>query len=150
MIEKPRECWSVLEQRSVQEIEKNRISIKKAEQVHSKLEASQKRLKEMYEEYRLKSITPNPLTLGMSDALNQRQFMTQLGELLDRVELDIQKSEKMIAHLNSNHIKFEIERQKMQSLDEQEKSAYRKLERQYEQKRMDEIGVMQFNSKRNS
>ena len=147
---KPRQCWSVLESKAQLELDKVRASVDKAQKVHDKLLASQSRLKGMYEEYRLQSIAPKPNSLGMSDTLNQRQFMTQLMELLDRMASDITKSSRMLSLLKSKRSIFEIERQKMQSLDEQEKNTFKKLELKMDQRRMDEVGVMQFNLRQRS
>ena len=109
------------------------------------LGASQKRLRFLYEEYRLQGAGQNELTLGMQDAMNQRQFMSQLMTLSERVEQDIGKAAAALDALSKRLTEAEGERIKMKTLDEQEILIFQIRNNKREQRNMDELGVSQFN-----
>ena len=89
---KIRACWSALEGKAEQKITQLRADTVQAEQLRDSLLASQQRLEQLYEEYRVKTAAADT-SLGMSDAMNQRQFMSQLLTLRERVERDIGTSQ---------------------------------------------------------
>ena len=119
--------------------------IVRANKLLETLEASQQRLQFLYEEYRLQGANAAQLSHGMQDAMNQRQFMAQLATLSQRVAQDIEKAEAALASLRQQQAPTEIERLKMQTLDEQEVLAFEVRTRRREQRSMDELGVSQFN-----
>ena len=119
--------------------------IVRANKLLETLEASQQRLQFLYEEYRLQGANAAQLSHGMQDAMNQRQFMAQLATLSQRVAQDIEKAEAALASLRQQQAGAEIERLKMQTLDEQEVLAFEVRTRRREQRSMDELGVSQFN-----
>ena len=119
--------------------------IGRANKLLETLEASQQRLQFLYEEYRLQGANAAQLSHGMQDAMNQRQFMAQLATLSQRVVQDIEKAEAALASLRQQQARTEIERLKMQTLDEQEVHAFEVRTRRREQRTMDELGVSQFN-----
>ena len=109
------------------------------------LQSSQQRVQTMYDEYRDKINNPSQESLGMSEAMNQRQFMSQLLVLMQRVKTDIQHTENLLLSIKERLIEAERERIKMQTLADQNAMAVRKDLNKREQKKMDEMGVMQFN-----
>jgi flagellar export protein FliJ len=109
------------------------------------LQSSQKRVQVMYDEYRDKINTEGNHSLGMSEAMNQRQFMSQLLVLMQRVKIDMQHTENLILSLKERLLEAERERIKMQTLADQNASAVQKVLSKREQKKMDDLGVMQFN-----
>jgi flagellar export protein FliJ len=109
------------------------------------LESSEKRVQVMYDEYRDKTNTEGNQSLGMSEAMNQRQFMSQLLVLMQRVKIDMQHTENLILSLKERLLEAERERIKMQTLADQNASAVQKVLSKREQKKMDDLGVMQFN-----
>ncbi len=117
----------------------------RANQLLETLEASQQRLEFLYEEYRLQGANAAQLSHGMQDAMNQRQFMAQLATLSQRVAQDIEKAKAALASLRQQQAGAEIERLKMQTLDEKEVLAFEGRMRRREQRSMDELGVSQFN-----
>jgi flagellar export protein FliJ len=119
--------------------------IGRANKLLETLEASQQRLQFLYEEYRLQGANAAQLSHGMQDAMNQRQFMAQLATLSQRVVQDIEKAEAALASLRQQQAGAEIERLKMQTLDEKEVLAFEGRMRRREQRSMDELGVSQFN-----
>jgi len=119
--------------------------IGRANKLLETLEASQQRLQFLYEEYRLQGANAAQLSHGMQDAMNQRQFMAQLATLSQRVAQDIEKAKAALAGLRQQQVRAEIERLKMQTLDEKEVLAFEGRMRRREQRSMDELGVSQFN-----
>jgi flagellar export protein FliJ len=83
----------------------------------------------------------------MREAMNQRQFMSQLLTLLQRVETDILYTENALVGIKEKLIVAERERIKMQTLADQNALAVQRAENKKDQRRMDALGVMQFNLK---
>ena len=142
---KPRQCWSVLEDRAQQKVSQVQADIVRARTVLETLNASYKRLQFLYEEYRAQGVGANSVSYGMQDAMNHRQFMSQLMTLSERVVQDIEKATIALNALHKKMIEAEGERLKMKTLDEQEILAFQLKNRKREQRSMDELGVSQFN-----
>lgn len=139
-----RNCWSALENKAEQKIQALRSQGLKAQEMLENLQSSHARLVFLYEEYRAQSAAALELK-GMQDALNQRQFMSQLQTLRDRVDSDLQQTQKQIDVVAQSIQMTEIERLKMKTLRENDLAEHNRLLARAEQRRMDEVGVLQFN-----
>jgi flagellar export protein FliJ len=142
-----RPCWTVLAQKA-----EDKIALIQNELTHTRnhlnnLKNSEARVQKMYDEYREGLSQLNSQSLGMREAMNQRQFMSQLLSLLQRVRTDIQYAENALAGIKERHIAAERERIKMQTLADQNAQAVQRAESIKDQRRMDALGVMQFNLK---
>lgn len=144
---KVRACWSALEGRAEQKINQLRAETAQAEQLRDALLASQQRLETLYEEYRAQTAAVDT-SKGMSDAMNQRQFMSQLLTLRERVERDIGTSTLHLQTLAHRMQLAEAERLKMKTLTENDRLAVQKHVQKREQHSMDELGMLQFNQAR--
>lgn len=144
---KIRACWSALEGRAEQTITGLRAETAHAEQLRDALLASQLRLETLYEEYRAQAAAADS-SKGMSDAMNQRQFMSQLLKLRERVERDVGTSTLHLQTLAHRMQQAEIDRLKMKTLSENDRLAVQKHAQKREQHRMDELGMLQFNQAR--
>ena len=142
---KARQCWSIMAGKAERRLAQIQADIGRANQLLETLEASRQRLEFLYEEYRLQGANAAQLSHGMQDAMNQRQFMAQLATLSQRVAQDIEKAKAALASLRQQQAGAEIERLKMQTLDEKEVLAFEGRMRRREQRSMDELGVSQFN-----
>ncbi|MEI7536381.1 MAG: flagellar FliJ family protein [Comamonadaceae bacterium] len=142
---KARQCWSIMAGKAERKLAQIQADTRHANKLLETLEASQQRLQVLYEEYRLQGANAAQLSHGMQDAMNQRQFMSQLATLSQRVAQDIEKAKTALAGLGQQQALAEIERLKMQTLDEQEVLAFDLRTRRREQRSMDELGVSQFN-----
>ena len=142
---KARQCWSIMAGKAERRLAQIQADIGRANKLLETLEASQQRLQFLYEEYRLQGANAAQLSHGMQDAMNQRQFMAQLATLSQRVAQDIEKAKAALASLRQQQAGAEIERLKMQTLDEKEVLAFEGRMRRREQRSMDELGVSQFN-----
>jgi len=144
---KTRACWSTLESRAEQKITQLRAETVQAEQLRDALLASQQRLENLYEEYRAQA-EASDTSKGMSDAMNQRQFMSQLLKLRERVERDIGTSSLHLQTLAHRMQQAETERLKMKTLAENDRLTVQKYMQKREQHSMDELGMLQFNQAR--
>jgi flagellar export protein FliJ len=134
-----------LEGKAQQKVSQVQADIVRARTLLETLNASYKRLQFLYEEYRTQGSGAAAMTLGMQDAMNHRQFMSQLMTLSERVVQDIDKATVALNALYKKMVEAEGERLKMQTLDEQEILAFQMHARKREQRSMDELGVSQFN-----
>ena len=142
-----RPCCTVLAQKA-----EDKIALIQNELTHtrthlSNLKSSEARVKKMYDEYRDGLSQLNSQSLGMREAMNQRQFMSQLLSLLQRVRTDIQYAENALIGIKERLVAAERERIKMQTLADQNAQAVQRAENIKDQRRMDALGVMQFNLK---
>ncbi len=143
---KPRLCWSIMANKAERKLAQIQFEMVGANKLLQTLEVSQNRLQVLYEEYRLQGVGATPLTHGMQDALNHRQFMSQLVTLSHRVTNDINQASLALTGLRQQLAQAEVERLKMKMLDEREVLAFEAGSRKREQRSMDELGVSQFNT----
>jgi flagellar export protein FliJ len=142
-----RPCWSLLANKAEEKINALQAEIGQARQRIESLERSRQRVQAMYDDYRLKLNNSQIETQGMREAMNQRQFMTQLLTLMQRVSTDIQHTQNLLDSYKERLLEAERERIKMRTLADQNALAVQKNLNQKEQRHMDSLGVMQFNLK---
>ena len=140
-----RNCWTILAQRAQDETTLIQTEIGQITTRLENLNASKARLQSLYEEYRKQENSTNSNLLGMREVINQRQFMTQLLTLMQRVDMDVASAQKQLTDTRRRLMESEQERLKMQSLADQNAQAILNLAEKRDQRRMDELGVMQFN-----
>ena len=142
-----RPCWTILAQKAEDKIALIQSEMAQFRTRLDALKSSEARVQKMYDEYSNSLNTPGMPSLGMREAMNQRQFMSQLLTLLQRVRADIDYTENAMLDVKERLIAAERERIKMQTLADQNAQAVRKAENTKDQRRMDTLGVMQFNLK---
>ena len=142
-----RPCWTILTQKAEDKIVLIQNEMMLARQRLQSLKTSEQRVQKMYDEYRDGLTKSNSESVGMREAMNQRQFMSQLLNLMQRVKTDIQYTENAITGIKEQLIAQERERIKMQTLADQNAMAVQREENKKDQRRMDALGVMQFNLK---
>jgi flagellar export protein FliJ len=145
-----RPCWTVLAKKAEDKISLIQNEMVQARQRLESLKSSEQRVQKMYDEYRDGLIKSDTESVGMREAMNQRQFMSQLLNLMQRVKTDIQYTENAIIGIKEKLISHEHERIKMQTLADQNAVAVQREENKKDQRRMDALGVMQFNLKPNT
>jgi flagellar export protein FliJ len=135
-----------LEDKAQRRINELQTEIAQAGQLLETLDASRIRLLTLYHEYRdqLQSRTEQ---LGMQEAMNQRQFMSQLQTLHNRVEADIERTMAHQAALQTSLREADTERLKMKTLRENAQAVHNKEVARLEQRAMDVLGVQQYNRK---
>ena len=142
-----RPCWTILAQKA-----EDKIALIQKEMVQARirldsLKSSEQRIQKMYDEYHEGLTKSDTQSVGMREAMNQRQFISQLLNLMQRVKTDIQYTENAIIGIKEQLIAQEHERIKMQTLADQNAMAVQREENKKDQRRMDALGVMQFNLK---
>ena len=142
-----RPCWTLLANKAQEQAEQIRQEMVQAKQRQQQLESSQQRLQCMYEEYREQLNRPGSHSQGMREAMSQRQFMSQLLTLLERVSTDLGYTRNLLLAYRERLIDVEKERLKMQSLAEKNEAELQQHARRQEQRRMDELGVLKFNQR---
>ena len=140
-----RNCWTVLAQRAQDEACQIQAELGKTLARLESLNASKARLEKLYEDYRQQENSTNHSLQGMREVMNQRQFMTQLLSLMQRVANDVAHAEKTLTETRARLMAAERERLKMQSLADQNAQAILNLAEKRDQRNMDALGVMQFN-----
>ena len=142
-----RPCWTILAQKAEDKIALIQNELMLARQRLQSLQTSEQRIQKMYDEYRDGLTQSDAQSVGMREAMNQRQFMSQLLSLMQRVKTDILYTENAIIGIKEQLIVQERERIKMQTLADQNAMAVQREENKKDQRRMDALGVMQFNLK---
>jgi len=142
-----RHCWTVLAKKAEDKIALIQNEMVQARLRLESLKTSEQRVQKMYDEYHDGLIKSDTQSVGMRAAMNQRQFMSQLLNLMQRVKTDIQYTENAIIGIKEQLIEQEHERIKMQTLADQNAMAVQREENKKDQRRMDALGVMQFNLK---
>lgn len=142
-----RPCWTILAQKAEDKIALIQNEMMLTRQRLQSLQTSEQRIQKMYDEYRDGLTKSDAQSVGMREAMNQRQFMSQLLSLMQRVKTDIQYTENAIIGIKEQLIVQERERIKMQTLADQNAMAVQREENKKDQRRMDALGVMQFNLK---
>jgi flagellar export protein FliJ len=142
-----RPCWTVLTKKAEDKIALIQNELVQARMRLDSLKTSEQRVQKMYDEYRDGLNRADGQSLGMREAMNQRQFMSQLLTLMQRVKTDILYTENTIIGIKERLMLAERERIKMQTLADQNAQAVQREENKKDQRRMDALGVMQFNLK---
>jgi flagellar export protein FliJ len=142
-----RPCWTILANKAEDKIALIQNEMTVARQRLQSLRTSEQRIQKIYDEYREGLTKSDAQSVGMREAMNQRQFMSQLLNLMQRVKTDIQYTENAIIGIKEQLIAQERERIKMQTLADQNAMAVQREENKKDQRRMDALGVMQFNLK---
>lgn len=145
-MEAPRSCWTALEDKAQRRITALQTEIAQAGQLLETLYASRTRLLVLYDEYRTQ-LQKRTEQVGMQEAMNQRQFMSQLQTLHNRVEADIERTQAHQEMLQAALRTAETERLKMKTLRENAQALHNKELARLEQRAMDVLGVQQYNRK---
>ena len=142
-----RPCWTILANKAEDKIALIQNELAYTRKHLEGLKSSQERVQKMYNEYRDGLTQTDANSVGMREAMNQRQFMSQLLTLMQRVKTDILYTENAIIGIKERMVLAELERIKMQTLADQNALAVKREENKKDQRRMDALGVMQFNLK---
>ena len=140
-----RNCWTVLAQRAQDAANLIQTELGQTMARLESLHASKARLERLYEDYRQQENSANQNLQGMREVMNQRQFMTQLLSLMQRVTNDVAHTENTLREVRARLLEAERERLKMQTLADQNALAVLTEAEKRDQRKMDELGVMQFN-----
>lgn len=144
----PRACWSVLANKAQDQVQKCRADLVQSRARVEHLSASYQRVSAMYEEYRQRERSIREADDGLMSQANQRQFMSQILALSERVKNDLEKAQAVMDNEQKQLQIAELELRKMKALEEQDRENVRKSGERREQRIMDSLGVAQFNLRR--
>jgi flagellar export protein FliJ len=140
-----RECWTALLNKATRCVQDAQAQLAKLQQTHQSLLESLHKVEQLYSDYHQQSLQASQGMQGMTDALNQRQFLGQLSELRARIGLEIDKSTQALRQQRSALLEADRERMKMQSMVDEDLRRQQAQAQRREQKTMDELGLRQFN-----
>jgi len=140
-----RQCWTVLANKAEDQCERVRQELAGFQQKLDALQANEARLRQLYAEYHERMTRPGLQSLGMQDAINQRQFMQQISDLIEKVLRDQSITRQALAQTRQRLAEAQKEKLKMQALVEYDLHRQRTAEKLRDQKLMDELAVRQFN-----
>jgi flagellar export protein FliJ len=140
----PRDAWSLLVYRAQHELDGRQQQLAQARARQVQIEASEKRLAHLLQEYRERqqvSLLDGQL---MADSLNDRQFIAQLQRLLDQAMLAsaaaVRQTESDAAAVNAARRELE----KAEKLRAQARASERAVQERRAQARQDEWTMMRF------
>ncbi len=144
---KPRSCWAVLAKKAKDEEEDAQHAQTEARKKVESLQASRQRMDDLLNDYKRRALENQTKLHSMADASNNRQFMLQLQELVNRVDKDLVAAlaaydRAKLALLQATH-----QRMKMETMQDKDLQAVQQWQRKREQKEMDSLGLTLYNLK---
>ena len=144
---KPRSCWAVLAKKAKDEEEDAQQAQTEARKKVENLQASRQRMDDLLNDYKRRALQNQTKLHSMADASNNRQFMLQLQELVNRVDKDLVAAlaaydRAKLALLQATH-----QRMKMETMQDKDLQAVQQWQRKREQKEMDSLGLTLYNLK---
>jgi len=140
----PRDAWSLLVYKAQHELEARQQQLAQARARQVQIEASEKRLAHLLQEYRDRQQASLFGGQLMADSLNDRQFIAQLQRLLDQAVRATAAAVRQTDADNAALILARRELEKAEKLRAQAHAAERTRQERQAQKRQDEWTMMQF------
>lgn len=140
-----RPVWALLAKKAQDELDLLQRECAKTRARIAQLTGSLARLEAMHASYGEQINASGTCSLGMRQAMNQRQFMSQLLALMARVKTDIQYAQNQLESFQERMLLVERERLKIQSLADKNARDLGLQASLKDQRRMDELAVLQFN-----
>jgi len=137
-------CWVILERKAHDQVRDLQKDLATTQAKTEQLQATLYKLTGMYAEYQAAEEAGGK-SMGLSGSMNQRQFMSQLLTLRERIERDLAHQQGLMAQQRTRLIRAEAERMKMQALVDQQELIEQKSRELLEQKQMYDLGVRRFN-----
>ncbi len=140
----PRDAWSLLVYKAQQSLESRQQQLAQARARQVQIEASEKRLAHLLQEYRDRQQASLFGGQLMADSLNDRQFIAQLQRLLDQAQL---ASAAAVRQTEADAAAVALARrelEKAEKLRAQARAAERAQQERKAQRRQDEWAMMRF------
>jgi flagellar export protein FliJ len=144
MSTQPRQCWSVLVQKTTREKAAAQQAVIHAQEQLERLQANAQRIETMMSDYRGQHESVQGQAHQIADSLNYRRFIDQLETLRDRVQRDVTAAATQRERLRQVLLGLEMELNKLAKLQEQDARKHRQEQNKREQSRLDEWGVMRY------
>jgi flagellar export protein FliJ len=144
MSTQPRQCWTVLVQKTTREKAAAQLAVTHAQEQLERLQANAQRIETMMSDYRSQHESVQGQSHQIADSLNYRRFIDQLETLRERVLRDVKAAATQRERLRQVLLGLEMELNKLAKLQEQDaQKALQQLNKR-EQNRLDEWGVMRY------
>ncbi len=144
---KPRSCWSVLAKKAKDDEELAQQAQTQARQRVEQLQASRQRMDDLLNDYKRRALENQTKLQSMADATNNRQFMLQLQELVNRVDKDLMAALAAFERAKQALLQATHQRMKMETMQDKDLQAVQQWQRKREQKEMDTLGLTLYNLK---
>lgn len=144
---KPRAAWPVLVKKAKDASDKAQAEVVKARERLKGLQASRTRIQTMYDNYLQKCREAEQTLQSISVSQSYRAFISQLQDLLTRVDVDIQTAQFALQDKTHRFQAAEKKRLQMQTLMDKDVQRVRQWQEKREQQAMDAAGVMLYNLK---
>jgi len=144
---KARECWPVLAKKAQDEVDAAMAVVVQIRQNIEHLQSRRQQLLDMYADYKRRIEDKQQQWHSMADTANHRQFMSHLLQLVDRIDLDLQRAHNDLTQAREAQQKADQQRVKMASLMEQDLHRVKVYQQKKDQKHMDALGITLFNLK---
>lgn len=144
---KPRSCWSVLAKKAKDDEELAQQAQTQARQRVEQLQASRQRMDDLLNDYKRRALENQTKLQSMADATNNRQFMLQLQELVNRVDKDLVAALAAYERAKQALLQATHQRMKMETMQDKDLQAVQQWQRKREQKEMDTLGLTLYNLK---
>ena len=144
---KPRSCWTVLVKKAKDEEEAAQNVQTKARQKVEHLRSSRHRMDDLLNDYKRRALESQAKVHSMADATNNRQFMLNLQELVNRVDKDLQAALAELERAKVALMQASQQRMKMETVQTKDLEAVQAWQRKRDQKEMDSFGLTLYNLK---
>jgi flagellar export protein FliJ len=118
-----------------------------ARQRVEQLQASRQRMDDLLNDYKRRALENQTKLQSMADATNNRQFMLQLQELVNRVDKDLMAALAAFERAKQALLQATHQRMKMETMQDKDLQAVQQWQRKREQKEMDTLGLTLYNLK---
>lgn len=144
MSTQPRQCWSVLIQKTTRDKAAAQQAMVQAQAQLERLQANAQRIETMMSDYRNQHESVQGQSHHIADSLNYRRFIDQLDTLRERVQRDVAAASTQRERLRQVLLGLEMELNKLAKLQEQDAHKAQQQLNKREQNRLDEWGVMRY------
>ena len=139
-----RNCWQVLLGRSGQAVDLARQGCTVAAQRVSQLEAQMQRLQTLQADYARRLREAQDRAQGISQTVSYRNFLAQIGTLIERTGKDLGAAEAVLAAARRDLQRCEREQNKYEALVEREDVRVIRAEEVAEQKMLEELATSRY------
>jgi flagellar export protein FliJ len=142
MFNPTRDRWSLLTYKAQQKVNALQESLAAAQQQLEQHKASEQRLSSMLLEYQAQHAADIAQSHLVADALNQRQFMAQLTQLVGLAKQKVGAAHAQLAQIRKALLNAQLELSKCEKLEAHAREQERVQEKRREQRAMDDLAII--------
>jgi len=142
MLNATRDRWSLLTYKAQQKVNGLQESLAAGQLQLEQFKASEQRLTTLLLEYQTQYASDVAQSHLVADALNQRQFMAQLNQLIDHAKQKVHTAQAQLAQLRKALLAAQLELSKCEKLEAHARAQERVQEQRREQRAMDDLAIV--------